>query len=700
MSNDALSIRFEIATDMDSSDDESVVARPALLLSTATVEQLVETGITRKQATALVTRKRALTSWNAVYTTLKSSKAVTLLKNASCKELKKKFLFSVFLCFCVFVFLCFCVFVLMLENTKSKTPSSRIMSSSSCSSSSSPYSPNNKKRSADDDSLLPPGKCANNDVATLNKTVALIDSLVAADNKTLPVSGDRTLSCKLLAKVLHALLGFKCDGKVIYTVDMTHGFIWSPDTAPLVAALEDHVMRALKQISTRITVSDDKSVVSGGDGDLFQRTMRAIRDDRLVNKVLAACQKYGPAQEAGFAMTLDTNTRLLACTDGIVDLTSGSAVFRAGTPADRIGLTCGHALSELMQKTVEELQRDEHLTPMLALIEKAFPDADQLRAFMCMLANVVRGERGANYFFYVLHGGGRDFKSKAASLLMAMLGAYVAPASITLLTHEPPSSEKPRADLFALRGKRLLLLSEASDKKMLRADTIKRMLGDDPVAVRAPHSSETVSLTLTAHMLVTTNALPRLNATWADHAALVERLRLFHFPVRFFQSANEVEYDSCNRYHAVGISADTLLSKIKIAAAPLLAYLLKQPSESTACRCDPIGTLPSAAEETKRYVITQARNTVLLWYEMVRKAGQLTRANDSVASVEDMYGHFLQVQKTLNNLVRQRHKADVERDEFIERVSRLTGVQVSRGPMSPDGTYHAKAVWRSLVWTS
>lgn len=88
MSNNELSIRFEISIDMDSSDDDdNNVYYPMLLLQqqrlgSATVEQLVAAGITGKQALALVTRKRVLTSWSAVYTTLKSHKAVTLLQNA------------------------------------------------------------------------------------------------------------------------------------------------------------------------------------------------------------------------------------------------------------------------------------------------------------------------------------------------------------------------------------------------------------------------------------------------------------------------------------------------------------------------------------------------------------------------------------------------------------------------------------------
>lgn len=565
-----------------------------------------------------------------------------------------------------------------------------------CSSSSSSCSFKQTKRPSSDESLLPPNKIAASlfDAAALDKAVAALDSAVAADSDLYDARNDKVMSEVALARVLHEHVGFKCDGKFIFTCN---GFIWSAAAgdAPLIDALKRFVCHALKRASDRDARDDDDDDDDDSvRDDLWMRTIHAIRKTpSFVARVVAACRAYTAAQESGFAHTLDANPRLLACTDGVVDLESGA--FRAGTPADRIGRTCGHALGHLMRKSAAELLDDVRLAQMLQLIEAAFPSAEQRDAYLCLLASLVRSERADNCFLYVLHGGGRDFKSKTASLLAAMLGAYATCVSTTLLTRAPPGADKPRADLCALRGARLLLLSEPATKETLRADVIKRLLGDDGLAVRAPHSRhESAALTLRAHMLMTTNALPRLDTTPGDHAALVARLRFLHFPVRFFSSRDAPEYDATNALHKIGVAADVLLDRISAAAPVLLAYLLlRQPVQVCA---DPLGSLPSAVAEMRRYVALQARDTVLLWYDDVCRRNLLMRRDESSllppAAAKDLYAHFCDYGRKKKSQVLK------SKSEFIARVEQLTGLALDRGRVSSDGTHHAKMVWRLLVW--
>jgi putative DNA primase/helicase len=126
---------------------------------------------------------------------------------------------------------------------------------------------------------------------------------------------------------------------------------------------------------------------------------------------------------------------------------------------------------------------------------------------------------------FLLHGSGRNGKSKFLETLGLLLGDYGQPTEFSTFLHK--RSEAVRNDIAALRGARFVTASETKESKQLDESVLKSLTGGDRITARFLYA-EFFTFTPLFKLWLSTNHLPQINA---DDLAVWERLHLIPFPV-------------------------------------------------------------------------------------------------------------------------------------------------------------------------
>ena len=164
----------------------------------------------------------------------------------------------------------------------------------------------------------------------------------------------------------------------------------------------------------------------------------------------------------------DRDVHLLAVPNGVVDLRTGELQHSA--PELRMTRLAGtfydpQAQAPLFKAFLSEMQPDPAMR-------------DYLQRLMGYAATGHAREQ--KLFSFV--GGGANGKGTLMGLVMSALGDYAVKAPASLLAEQPP--DKPRNDLAALAGARLVSISETSGNLRVDMAFIKSITGQDLVSAR------------------------------------------------------------------------------------------------------------------------------------------------------------------------------------------------------------------------
>jgi putative DNA primase/helicase len=210
---------------------------------------------------------------------------------------------------------------------------------------------------------------------------------------------------------------------------------------------------------------------------------------------------------------LDADPMLLACRNGVVELTTG--MFRQHRRSDMLTLTAGcdydpHAACPQWERFIDEIfARDA------ALIEWV----------QRLLGYCLSGRRD-EHILPICWGSGANGKSTMLDTLTAMLGDYAGAAAPGLLVerhHEHPTG------LADLQGRRFVVTSESGEGGRLAEDIVKRLTGGDRIKARKMHQ-DFFEFSPSHQIFLATNHKPRVAG--GDYG-IWRRLRLIPFVVQF-----------------------------------------------------------------------------------------------------------------------------------------------------------------------
>lgn len=133
--------------------------------------------------------------------------------------------------------------------------------------------------------------------------------------------------------------------------------------------------------------------------------------------------------------------------------------------------------------------RKEKIEKMKKELEKIFPIEEERTLYMTVLATALYGKTLEK--FTVANGSGGNGKGYLNELMMFMMGDYAINADCSIVLGNGKPKDGPNAELASVAKKRLVLMTEPSEKQKINIAVVKKMTGGDTITARACHSNKT-----------------------------------------------------------------------------------------------------------------------------------------------------------------------------------------------------------------
>lgn len=238
----------------------------------------------------------------------------------------------------------------------------------------------------------------------------------------------------------------------------------------------------------------------------------------------------------------DANPRLLAVSNGVVELTDTGAVFREG-----------HSREDYITRFTRGAYNPRAKPRrFLAWLQRIQPDPE-MRAWLQRLAGYSVLGGNPERQFIVPYGPTSTGKTTFVEIVGSALGEYANTYNLSLFRVK--QDESPRADLVHAFYRRFLYTAEASPAWALHADQIKRSVGNDTMSARLPHKGEEITKVPDYTPWMATNALPDFHG--ADNAL---KVRLLFVP--FLSAIAKDDQDEGFRESLLRAEADGILTWI------------------------------------------------------------------------------------------------------------------------------------------
>lgn len=214
--------------------------------------------------------------------------------------------------------------------------------------------------------------------------------------------------------------------------------------------------------------------------------------------------------------TFDCEPYLLATPSGEIDLRTGK--LQEADPAHRI-----------TQSTTSHLGGGYHDTRFSQFMEEITDGDEDLSGYFqkilgaALIGNIEIQE------FYIFEGGGGNGKDTLLEIVGHVVGDYMSRAISNMLIAK--KHEEHSAEVFALRGKRIVVHSESDRGKKLDIGRVKEFTGTPVITARAMRQNP-VEFTNTWTHILSTNHLPTITGDSEDYG-LARRIVVVPFPVKF-----------------------------------------------------------------------------------------------------------------------------------------------------------------------
>lgn len=361
------------------------------------------------------------------------------------------------------------------------------------------------------------------------------------------------------------------------------GHYWQEDlidqaTANIQAVIEIYGEEAHRQALQRIQAEKNGQPDTGNQHkqkeDALLKRIRDLQTARRKASVLNLA-KVGEDSLAITGKEWDSDPWLLGCENGVVDLRTGE--LRAGRPEDYI-------------KTIAPIEwqgLNSSAPAWDSCLDQVFNGDSELTAYVQRLLGYGITGRATEHIHPILWGEGRNGKGTILETLKHVLGdlAHKAEAELLLEQRYANRSGAPRSDIMALRGKRLVWVSETGEGRRLNTSRLKELVGGDTLSGREPYGKRQVEFRPTHLLLMLTNHRPHAPAT--DYA-LWQRIHLIPFTERFVDNPKERNERHRN---------PDLLDKLKAEAAGILAWLVEGCLEWQRKGINPPETVKTATRE-------------------------------------------------------------------------------------------------------
>lgn len=266
---------------------------------------------------------------------------------------------------------------------------------------------------------------------------------------------------------------------------------------------------------------------------------RSLYMNNFKESVIKEC--VGMFYEKDFINKLNSNTSLLGCANGVLDLRykdpstdTYRVLFRPGKPEDNVSLLVGrnHPETEAINYYPYD-PKDPKQRELQDFFGKIFPRRDLREYMMRLLASCLEG-MNREQCFYTWIGVGGNGKSKLVELMRLTLGEYQGSLAATALTRKRPESGAANPDIISVKNSRFIYLQEPDEREPLNTARMKQFSGEDVVEARGLFQDQQ-KFKIQGKMFLLCNKRPPIHSmdrgTW-------RRIRVIPFESKFVDPAS------------------------------------------------------------------------------------------------------------------------------------------------------------------
>ncbi len=297
--------------------------------------------------------------------------------------------------------------------------------------------------------------------------------------------------------------------QICYRYDGECWHIYDPEAGVWEEAQEDEI-KSFARRTVRQFRNELEAIQCRPGDSRFEFALKSENSSRLNNLVREArtlAKLRVPSEE------FDADPLLLNTQNGVVDLETGT--LREHTPEDFFTRTCG-------AKYVE----GSNAPKWEAFLRTIFDGDEELVDYVQRIAGYALSGLATEQCMFILKGDGANGKSTFLEVLRAVLGGYAANTPVQTLL--PGSRQGPDADLARLPNVRFLTVSEIERDEELVESRVKRLTGEDQMAVRDLYEGY-FEYTPDFALFMATNHWPKVSA---NDYAFWRRMRVIPFSVR------------------------------------------------------------------------------------------------------------------------------------------------------------------------
>jgi hypothetical protein len=182
------------------------------------------------------------------------------------------------------------------------------------------------------------------------------------------------------------------------------------------------------------------------------------------------------------------------------------------------------------------------------MIRSAFNDESHFRMFYLSLGSMLFADSGYERCFYIWIGTGRNSKSVLAELLQEVLQTGFLYSSVQpsmFIKDTSNSSSAHSAGLISLQGARVCTVPEFVSSDRIDTAKIKSLSSGDTQSGRQMYTSSMTYFEPRCTIVIHTNELPQ----FGSDKAIIDRVRMVRFPVRFVDEPDENNPDEKKADH-------------------------------------------------------------------------------------------------------------------------------------------------------
>ena len=286
-----------------------------------------------------------------------------------------------------------------------------------------------------------------------------------------------------------------------------NGQRWTVDVQGRAFHLTRAVIADIYDDATRLTTQDDDSGARWG--------VWALQSESEVRrKAIVSIAEKIPAFII-HANELDTEAHLIACENGVIELSDNGWSMHTGRPEDRLSMNTNFVFDT-----------DARSDDWDSFISYVQPNVSVRAHLQALDGYTLYGANPLRYWI-ILRGDTTTGKTTHIESIGKTLGDYACAANISIFRGN--YDERPRADLVTVLPKRRVYMSEVEAGTELHADQVKRITGGDQVSARLPFSRHFVTRVPAFTPITAMNGLPSI----ADaDGALRHRLHAVPFNMR------------------------------------------------------------------------------------------------------------------------------------------------------------------------